>query len=109
MNCIIQVSLPFLIVHGEDDKVTDPSVSNLLYASAKSLDKTLKLYPTMWHGLTYAEPTEHIEWVFSDIIAWLDKRSEAGYPKGAHLEISRNGTASAESSRMKAAGKRPQA
>lgn len=70
-----QVSLPFLVLHGEEDKVTDPSVSELLYASAESCDKTLKLYPKMWHGLTYGEPPEHTEVVFSDIIAWLDKRS----------------------------------
>jgi len=85
-----EVMLPFLIVHGEDDKVTDPSVSKLLYASAKSLDKTLKLYPNMWHGLTYGEPPEHIELVFSDIIAWLGKRSAAGCPKELPLETSRN-------------------
>lgn len=72
-----EVSLPFLIVHGQDDKVTDPSVSQLLYSSAKSSDKTLKLYPDMWHGLTFGEPPEHVELVFSDIIAWLGERSEA--------------------------------
>jgi len=85
-----EVMLPFLIVHGEDDKVTDPSVSKLLYASAKSLDKTLKLYPNMWHGLTYGEPPEHIELVFSDIIAWLGKRSAAVCPEEPPLETSRN-------------------
>ncbi|KAE9451392.1 hypothetical protein C3L33_16709, partial [Rhododendron williamsianum] len=37
-----EVSLPFLIVHGGDDKVTDPSVSKLLYESACSTDKTFK-------------------------------------------------------------------
>jgi len=85
-----EVSLPFLVVHGEDDKVTDPSVSKLLYTSAKSSDKTLKLYPDMWHGLTYGEPPEHIELVFSDIVAWLGKRSgTAGRcPEDAHLEKS---------------------
>jgi acylglycerol lipase len=85
-----EVMLPFLIVHGEDDKVTDPSVSKLLYASAKSLDKTLKLYPNMWHGLTYGEPPEHIELVFSDIIAWLGKRSAVVCPEEPPLETSRN-------------------
>jgi len=73
-----EVSLPFLILHGEEDKVTDPSVSQLLYSSAKSTDKTLKLYPNMWHGLTYGEPPEHIELVFSDIIAWLGQRIVTG-------------------------------
>lgn len=70
-----QVSLPFLIVHGGDDKVTDPSVSKLLYESACSTDKTFKLYPGMWHALTSGEPPENIDLVFSDIVAWLDERS----------------------------------
>lgn len=69
-----QVSLPFLIVHGGDDKVTDPSVSKLLYESARSTDKTFKLYEGMWHALTYGELPENIDVVYSDIVAWLDDR-----------------------------------
>lgn len=75
-----EVTIPFLLLHGEDDKVTDPSVSQLLHDSARSLDKTFKLYPDMWHGLTCGETPEHTELVFSDIISWLDKRSPAGCP-----------------------------
>ncbi|XP_068667768.1 caffeoylshikimate esterase-like [Aristolochia californica] len=71
-----QVTMPFLIVHGEADTVTDPEVSKLLYNSASSTDKTLKMYPSMWHALTSGESPEDIEHVFSDIVAWLDERSE---------------------------------
>lgn len=70
-----EITLPFLVLHGEDDEVTDPSVSKLLYEEASSCDKTLKLYPNMWHGLLYGEPLENTEIVFSDIINWLDGRS----------------------------------
>ncbi|MQM09111.1 hypothetical protein Taro_041981, partial [Colocasia esculenta] len=70
-----QVSLPFLVVHGGDDIVTDPSVSELLYESAASRDKTLQLYPGMCHALTSGEPPESINLVFSDIIAWLNSRA----------------------------------
>ncbi|XP_072997403.1 caffeoylshikimate esterase-like [Typha latifolia] len=77
-NNLNQVSLPFLIVHGEDDKVTDPSVSKLLYESASSEDKAFKLYPGMWHALTSGEPPENINLVFRDIVAWLDDRTAAG-------------------------------
>lgn len=73
-----EVSLPFIIVHGGDDKVTDPSVSKLLYESASSSDKTFKLYPGMWHGLTSGEPSENIDLVFGDIVGWLDKRAALG-------------------------------
>ncbi|KAJ1688639.1 hypothetical protein LUZ63_012794 [Rhynchospora breviuscula] len=72
-----QVSLPFLIVHGGDDKVTDPSVSKLLHESASSSDKKFNLYPGMWHALTSGEPPENIDRVFHDIIAWLDERTVA--------------------------------
>ncbi|KAI9127769.1 hypothetical protein K1719_000762 [Acacia pycnantha] len=72
-----EVSLPFLLLHGEDDKVTDPSVSSELYQVASSTDKTLKLYPEMWHGLLYGEPPENLNIVFSDIISWLDHRSSS--------------------------------
>ncbi|XP_020252070.1 caffeoylshikimate esterase-like [Asparagus officinalis] len=70
-----QVSLPFMIVHGGDDTVTDPSVSQSLYETASSKDKTFKLYPKMWHALTSGESQENINLVFSDIITWLDERS----------------------------------
>lgn len=69
-----QVTLPFIIVHGGEDIVTDPSVSKLLYESAASEDKTFKLYPGMWHALTSGEPTENINLVLSDIISWLNER-----------------------------------
>ncbi|XP_057844543.1 caffeoylshikimate esterase [Cryptomeria japonica] len=73
-----EVTLPFLVVHGMDDSVTDPCVSMELHKSAASFDKTLKLYPDMWHGLTYGEPPHNTQLVFNDIIGWLDERSKAG-------------------------------
>ncbi|PIA38870.1 hypothetical protein AQUCO_02700222v1 [Aquilegia coerulea] len=73
-----QVNLPFMIVHGGDDKVTDPAISKLLFESASSTDKTFKLYSGMWHALTSGEPLENINIVFSDIIDWLDERAAFG-------------------------------
>ncbi|WJX13681.1 acylglycerol lipase [Trifolium repens] len=70
-----QVTLPFLVLHGEEDTVTDPDVSKALYDKASSVDKTMKLYPGMWHGLTSGEPDENIKLVFGDIISWLDERA----------------------------------
>ncbi|KAI3937240.1 hypothetical protein MKW92_051289 [Papaver armeniacum] len=58
-----EVTLPFFVLHGEADIVTDPEVSKALY-----------LYPGMWHALTSGEPDNNIEIVFSDIFSWLDKR-----------------------------------
>nr|KJB73707.1 hypothetical protein B456_011G245400 [Gossypium raimondii] len=73
-----EVSLPFLVLHGGEDKVTDKAVSQQLYNDAASSDKSFKLYPGMWHGLLYGELPENIEIVFADIIGWLNQRSEFG-------------------------------
>ncbi|KAG6647883.1 caffeoylshikimate esterase-like isoform X1 [Carya illinoinensis] len=70
-----EVTLPFFVLHGEADTVTDPEVSRALYEQASSVDKTIKLYPGMWHGLTSGEPDENVEIVFADIIAWLGKHT----------------------------------
>lgn len=69
------VSLPFLILHGAADRVTDPSVSDLLYRSASTTDKTFHLYTGMWHALTSGELPHNIDAVFRDIIDWLHHRT----------------------------------
>ncbi|KAI3705576.1 hypothetical protein L1987_75815 [Smallanthus sonchifolius] len=73
-----EVTFPFFIGHGDADKVTDPTVSKLLYDTASSFDKTLKLYPEMWHSLTYGEFTENIDIVFRDIIHWIEEKISSG-------------------------------
>ncbi|KAJ0511094.1 putative 2-acylglycerol O-acyltransferase [Helianthus annuus] len=78
-DSLSKVTLPFFVLRGEADTVTDPEVSRALYEQASSEDKTIKLYPGMWHGLTSGEPDHNIDIVFGDIISWLDKRSEDDY------------------------------
>ncbi|KAF8053773.1 hypothetical protein N665_1375s0011 [Sinapis alba] len=70
-----KVSLPILILHGEADTVTDPSVSRELYEKAKSSDKKIVLYKDAYHSLLEGEPDEMILRVLSDIISWLDDHS----------------------------------
>uniref|UniRef100_A0A7N0TL66 Serine aminopeptidase S33 domain-containing protein n=1 Tax=Kalanchoe fedtschenkoi TaxID=63787 RepID=A0A7N0TL66_KALFE len=77
-NNLHKIQLPFLVVHGECDIVTDPSVSQLLYEKASSTDKTFKLYPGMWHSLLYGETPENVNTVFTDIISWLDEKCAFG-------------------------------
>lgn len=77
-NRLSEVALPFIVLHGEDDIVTDKSVSMLLVDKASISDKTIKLYPGMWHGLLYGETPQNINQVFQDIIAWLDRRTGLG-------------------------------
>lgn len=62
-------------MHGGDDKIFDPSSSELLYKSASSTDKTFKVYDGMWHAFTFGEAPERVELVFSDMVAWLEQRT----------------------------------
>jgi acylglycerol lipase len=71
---MLQVSLPLLILHGDTDKVTDPTVSKFLHKHAVSQDKTLKLYPGGYHCILEGDTDENIFTVINDIVAWLDAR-----------------------------------
>ncbi|KAF3332669.1 caffeoylshikimate esterase-like isoform X3 [Carex littledalei] len=71
-----EVTLPLLILHGEADIVTDPSVSKALYEKAKSSDKKLCLYKDACHSLLEGEPDDAIFKALDDIISWLDNHSE---------------------------------
>ncbi|TKY69349.1 Caffeoylshikimate esterase [Spatholobus suberectus] len=69
-----KVSAPLLILHGAEDKVTDPMVSQFLYEKASSKDKTLKLYEGGYHCILEGEPDDRIFAVHDDIVSWLDFR-----------------------------------
>ncbi|OMO80229.1 Alpha/beta hydrolase-1 [Corchorus capsularis] len=71
-----KVSLPLLILHGEKDIVTDPSVSKALYEKASSSDKKIIIYPEACHALLEGEPDDMILRVFNDIVSWLDEHSK---------------------------------
>ncbi|KAI4302332.1 hypothetical protein MLD38_038090 [Melastoma candidum] len=71
-----EVEVPLLIVHGEEDVVCDPACAEELYQRARSEDKTMKVYPGMWHQLI-GEPEESVELVFGNIMEWLLGRARA--------------------------------
>ncbi|PKU76199.1 hypothetical protein MA16_Dca022030 [Dendrobium catenatum] len=76
------ITLPLLIVHGGDDVICDQACVEELHRRASSQDKTIKIYPGMWHQLI-GEPDENVDLVFGDIINWLRTRAErstAGRP-----------------------------
>ncbi|KAF7803512.1 caffeoylshikimate esterase [Senna tora] len=68
------VSIPFLVLHGSADVVTDPDVSRELYQVAKTEDKSIKVYEGMMHSLLFGETDENVEIVRNDILSWLDGR-----------------------------------
>ncbi len=69
-----QITLPVLIMHGTDDKVTRPSGSQHFYDMAGSTDKTLKLYEGHFHDLLNDIDKEV---VLADIRQWIDVRVPA--------------------------------
>ncbi|KAL2932015.1 Caffeoylshikimate esterase [Bienertia sinuspersici] len=68
------VTIPFIVLHGNADVVTDPNVSKELYEEAKSKDRTIKIYEEMVHSLLFGETDENVELVRNDILGWLSDR-----------------------------------
>lgn len=66
-----QLSLPLLIMHGSEDKLTNPSGSEQLYRDAQSTDKTLKLWPDYFHEIFNDIGKEE---VLAFMLEWLDKQ-----------------------------------
>ncbi|MEP7291017.1 MAG: lysophospholipase [Chloroflexota bacterium] len=67
---LADLRLPMLILHGADDKLVNPSGSQLAYEQVSSLDKTLKRYAGMRHEILN-EVDKAI--VMTDIVDWLDQ------------------------------------
>ncbi|KAF9590801.1 hypothetical protein IFM89_038393 [Coptis chinensis] len=74
------VTLPLLILQGEGDVVTDPSVSKALYEKASSRDKKILFYKDGCHALCEGDTDETISQVFVDVISWLDEHSMRNTP-----------------------------
>ncbi|KAJ8545277.1 hypothetical protein K7X08_017860 [Anisodus acutangulus] len=70
-----ELEVPLLILQGGEDKVCDPEAAKLVYESAGSKNKTLKIYPGMWHQLI-GEPNESVELVFNTMLSWLEVRAD---------------------------------
>ena len=66
------IRLPLLILHGTADRVAEVAASQDLDRRAESSDKTLRLYPGLYHEVLN-EPER--EQVLADVLAWLDERS----------------------------------
>ncbi len=67
-----ELALPLLVLHGDADQITMPEASKTLVAKAASTDKTLKLYPGLWHDLLH-EP-ERAQ-VLADVQGWIEART----------------------------------
>lgn len=64
------IELPILLLHGGEDSMASPQGSRFLDEHISSTDKTLKIYPGLYHEI-FNEP-ERLQ-VFADIEQWLQR------------------------------------
>jgi lysophospholipase len=63
------ITLPILFQHGEKDSLASVAWSQYLFVHVSSADKTLKIYPDLFHEI-YNEPERDA--VLGDLIGWFD-------------------------------------
>jgi len=71
LDAAATLRVPLLLLHGTGDRVTDPGGSQLLFDRAAAVDKSLKLYPGLYHDL-FHEP-EHPQ-ITAEVLDWLTRR-----------------------------------
>ena len=63
------IRLPVMLMHGEEDALASSSGSREMFENAGSEDKTLKIYPDLYHEI-FNEPEQ--DQVLSDMSDWLE-------------------------------------
>lgn len=75
MNMVQQqagrITLPLLLLHGGDDRLTAPAGSTYLYDHVGSQQKAIKIYPGLFHEI-FNEPEQAM--VLTDMTDWLDQQ-----------------------------------
>jgi alpha-beta hydrolase superfamily lysophospholipase len=69
------INLPVLIMHGADDRLVAPGGSQKAYDAIASTDKTLKIFPGLFHEIMN-EPEKQM--VYQEMARWLDRRLSSG-------------------------------
>ncbi len=73
-----EFTYPVFLLHGEADPVTDPKASREFYEAAGSADKTLKVYPGLYHEI-------HNEFergeILAEVVAWMEARLDSKAPR----------------------------
>ena len=69
-----RIRLPCLVMHGADDGIANPAVTEDFFARCDAEDKTLKLYAGLRHEIFNEVEREQ---VFADVAAWLDDHCPA--------------------------------
>lgn len=66
-----QLNVPFLLLHGGDDRIVDPVGSERFFAGTTGKDRALVVYPGMYHEIFNELAHEK---VFADIESWLMRK-----------------------------------
>jgi len=69
---VVGLRMPLLLLHGGEDQLCPPSGSQMIYERAGAPDRTLKVYPGLYHEV-FNEPER--EAVIGDVIEWLSERA----------------------------------
>ena len=69
-----ELRVPFLLMHGRDDRIVDPAGSQRFFARTTAPDRAFCLYPGMYHEIF--NEVDH-DRVFADIESWLIRRTDA--------------------------------
>jgi alpha-beta hydrolase superfamily lysophospholipase len=64
------IKVPFLLLHGADDRLSDPEGSRRFFAAATAPGRAIKIYPGLFHEI-FNEPEQ--EQVFRDVEEWLER------------------------------------
>ncbi len=67
------MKVPFLVLHGDEDKLCNIEGSKALYEKAPVKDKTFKIFPKAFHHL-YREILDVREESLTDTVQWIAKR-----------------------------------
>ena len=76
----INLTLPFLILYGKDDRVVPTTPIKKFYLSLSSHDKKLIEYNELYHDLLHEIDYEK---VYEDILNWIRKRSNCNFEKNS--------------------------
>ncbi|XP_047235981.1 monoglyceride lipase isoform X1 [Girardinichthys multiradiatus] len=75
-RAIPSISWPFLLLHGDADKLCDIRGSKMMYENTASSDKKLKIYEGGYHALHHDLP-EVAQSVLKDVTSWITERLPA--------------------------------
>ncbi len=65
-----EISLPMLLLHGEEDALAHPNGSRRMYRGISSTDKEIVLYPALYHEIFNEDRKLEI---YHNVVSWLDR------------------------------------